>query len=231
MGHRYWVAQFVFGGPILGHLCQNRLFKTKSTDLEVPANVADARSLFRTAPNRLLQLSKPTKISRAKAVRNDDLAQLEHGRLGPPEKLLTRSFFSDKSSGSVNFCFRSPLCQHGKVRSVADFKQAGLIDFAFSILLFPPRPGITSRKCLAIYGLARVNAILARTTMLTPTGIPLIDLSILLSITLCYLTLSIRVGMRGGRRPFLLGQRLPPCIIILSSCYFRPLRCSFYRVL
>ena len=80
------------------------------------------------------------KIASAKKLWDEAMAQGELGWLGPPEEITDEWVFIDNPAKQVNFCFRSPIDQHGEIRDIDDFKQAGINRFCRidTPIHFPP---------------------------------------------------------------------------------------------
>ena len=71
LGRHTWMAQFVFGFPIVGHMGQNRGFDPSAEEVSTPTGSPNPSDLFYTAQNRFKMRSMPTMTANAQLLRGE----------------------------------------------------------------------------------------------------------------------------------------------------------------
>ena len=90
LGCHTWMAQFVFGFPIVGDSGQNRLFSPSVDEVLTPADSPNPCELFYTAKNQFKTRAKPMNATKSQLLRGEACDQRLEGWLASPGKLSDR---------------------------------------------------------------------------------------------------------------------------------------------
>ena len=122
MGGANWLAQFVFGFPIVGELAQEGVFPQTTKKLPPPIT---PDSLFTDATSRFIERSRHSASKNDAALWKEAVAQVERGWLGPPDRVTDQGRAARSPADAINLAFRFGVSQQDKLRACDDLRHSG----------------------------------------------------------------------------------------------------------
>ena len=120
LGNTDWLAQFVFGFPIVGDLSQRFAFPVSDSTLKSPLS---QKEVFSSASTRFAARSHRPPPNDG-VLWKEAMEQVEAGWLEPPRKLSAVGRFVDEPDLPINPAFRFAVEQSSKVRACDDLKDS-----------------------------------------------------------------------------------------------------------